>query len=74
VNILDRIALTKQEEVDQLDAHQATVEALKDRLLQRGHRDFMAALRSPARGRVALIAEVKKSITLKRGDLSGFRS
>jgi indole-3-glycerol phosphate synthase len=61
VNILDRIALTKQKEVDQLDAHQATVEALKDRLLKRGHRDFMAALRSPARGRVALIAEVKKA-------------
>jgi len=62
VNILDSILEQKQREVARLARRQVTAADLKDALRKRGGwRDFVAALRKPRAGSVALIAEVKKA-------------
>jgi len=62
VNILDTIVEQKTREVDQLPARRIASGDLRDALLERDERrDFLAALRRPRRGGVALIAEVKKA-------------
>ena len=62
VNILDKIVEQKKREVAQLPARLIAAGDLRDALLERGERrDFMAALRKPKLGSVALIAEVKKA-------------
>ena len=66
-NILDTIVEQKQREVAQLPARLIAAGDLRDAILERGEsRDFLAALRAPARltahgSPVALIAEVKKA-------------
>lgn len=60
--ILDTIVEQKHLEVARLPAEPVTVEALRAALdLRADRRDFLAALRTPRRGDVALIAEVKKA-------------
>lgn len=61
MSILDKIVQTKQAEVAQLDIPTPTQDVLKPKLNQRGVRSFIDALRSPRRGDVALIAEIKKA-------------
>ena len=62
VNILDAIVEEKRREVARLPARRIAVGDLRDALLERDERrDFMAALRQPRCGDVALIAEVKKA-------------
>ena len=62
VNILDTIVEEKKREVAKLPARLIAAGDLRDALLERDERrDFMAALRQPRRGDVALIAEVKKA-------------
>ena len=62
VNILDTIVEQKKCEVAKLPARLIAAGDLRDALLERDEqRDFMAALRQPRRGEVALIAEVKKA-------------
>jgi indole-3-glycerol phosphate synthase len=62
VNILDTIVEQKHREVARLPNQAVTVGDLRDALAQRGdRRDFLAALRNPKSGAVALIAEVKKA-------------
>ena len=62
VNILDTIVEEKKREVAKLPARLLAAGDLRDTLLERDEkRDFMAALRQPRRGDVALIAEVKKA-------------
>jgi len=62
MSILSTIVDQKRREVADLPPHPVTVERLRDALRQRGGcRDFLAALRQPRRGDVALIAEVKKA-------------
>jgi indole-3-glycerol phosphate synthase len=62
MHILDTIAAQKRIEVARLPAKEITVAVLTDALARRGdRRDFLAALRRPRRGAVALIAEVKKA-------------
>lgn len=62
MNILDTIVEEKKREVTKLTARAIAVGDLRDALLARGEqRDFVAALRQPRRGDVALIAEVKKA-------------
>jgi indole-3-glycerol phosphate synthase len=61
MSILDKIVQTKQEEVSRLQTNSPTVERLKSKLEHRGVRAFLDALRSPRRGNVALIAEIKKA-------------
>jgi indole-3-glycerol phosphate synthase len=62
VTILDTIVEEKKREVAKLRARLIAAGDLRDALLERGERrDFMAALRQPRRGNVALIAEVKKA-------------
>lgn len=62
MTILDTIVAQKKLEVARLPAREITVPALKAALAKRGGaRDFTNALRHPRRGRVALIAEVKKA-------------
>jgi len=62
MNILDEIVEQKQREVAQLPAHIIAAGDLRDVLLERDERrDFLAALRQPRSGDVALIAEVKKA-------------
>src|SRR6185436_4853547 len=52
----------KQRELAQLPARTIAAGDLRDALLERGERrDFLAALRNPRAGDVALIAEVKKA-------------
>ena len=53
MNILDKIVAEKEREVAALPR--------RDVLMVAGRRDFHAALRTPRRGNVALIAEVKKA-------------
>lgn len=61
-NILDTIVAAKQREVARLPAREVTVETLRAAVQQHGpRRDFLAALRRPRAGDVALIAEVKKA-------------
>jgi indole-3-glycerol phosphate synthase len=61
-NVLDEIVEQKKREVDLLPARMLAAGDLRDAMLERNEsRDFMAALRSPPAGDVALIAEVKKA-------------
>ncbi|MGO8837254.1 MAG: indole-3-glycerol phosphate synthase TrpC [Limisphaerales bacterium] len=62
MNILDKIVEQKKREVAQLPERVLASGDLHDALLERGERrDFLAALRQPRRGDLALIAEVKKA-------------
>jgi len=62
VNILDKIVEVKKREVAKLPARPIAAGDLRDAMLERGERrDFLAALRQPRRGDIALIAEVKKA-------------
>jgi indole-3-glycerol phosphate synthase len=61
-NILDKIVAEKQREVAKLPARLIAAGDLRDALLEHGERrDFLAALRKPGQGDLALIAEVKKA-------------
>ena len=62
MNILDTIVAQKRIEVAALPERRIAAGDLSDAMLERSERrDFMAALRAPRRGDVALIAEVKKA-------------
>ncbi|MFZ0826214.1 MAG: indole-3-glycerol phosphate synthase TrpC [Verrucomicrobiia bacterium] len=62
MNILDKIVAEKKLEVARLSERVLAAGDLRDALLERGERrDFLAALRQPRRGDLALIAEVKKA-------------
>ena len=62
MNILDTIVEQKKVEVARLPNRPLAACDLRDALLERNEsRDFAAALRNPRRGKVALIAEVKKA-------------
>jgi indole-3-glycerol phosphate synthase len=62
VNILDKIVEQKKCEVAQLPSRIVAAGDLRDAMLEHGERrDFVAALRKPRVGGVALIAEVKKA-------------
>lgn len=62
MTILDTIVQQKRVEVEKLPRQEISGRVLKAALENRGERrDFLAALRSPAAGDVALIAEVKKA-------------
>src|SRR5271167_404582 len=62
MNILDKIVKEKIREVAQLPARLIAAGDLRDALLERGERrDFLAALRKPRCGDIALIAEVKRA-------------
>lgn len=62
MTILDTIVEEKRREVAHLPQRTICVDDLKTALAERGdRRDFLAALRTPPRGSVALIAEVKKA-------------
>ena len=61
-NILDEIVEQKKREIAKLPTRIIAAGDLRDALLERGERrDFLAALRKPKVGSVALIAEVKKA-------------
>lgn len=61
-NILDTIVEQKRREVALLPERSLAAGDLRDAVLERGERrDFLATLRHPQRGSVALIAEVKKA-------------
>lgn len=61
-NILDTIVEQKKREVAALPNRPLVVGDLRDAILERDERrDFFAALKKPRRGKVALIAEVKKA-------------
>lgn len=62
MSILDTIVEEKKREVEKLGSLRASSADLAQALLARGDdRDFINALRHPRKGRVALIAEVKKA-------------
>ena len=62
MTILDEIVEQKKREVEKLPYHPLAAGDLRDALLERNEsRDFLAALKSPPAGDVALIAEVKKA-------------
>ena len=62
MTILDQIVEQKRRETARLPPGPVSVEQLRAALARRGdRRDFMAALRRPRFGRVALIAEIKKA-------------
>ena len=62
ITILDTIVEQKQLEVARLPQRILAAGDLRDAILEHDERrDFMGALRTPANGRVALIAEVKKA-------------
>jgi indole-3-glycerol phosphate synthase len=62
MNILDKIVEQKKREVARLPERVLAAGDLRDALLERGERrDFLAALRRPEHGDIALIAEVKKA-------------
>jgi indole-3-glycerol phosphate synthase len=62
MSILDEIVEQKQREVALLPERRIAAGDLRDALLERDEqRDFLAALRNPKAGDVALIAEVKKA-------------
>jgi indole-3-glycerol phosphate synthase len=62
MSILDTIVEQKQIEVARLPERIIAAGDLRDALLEHGERrDFLAALRQPRRGELALIAEVKKA-------------
>ena len=61
-NILEKIVEQKKREIAKLPARLIAAGDLRDALLERGERrDFLAALRQPRHGDIALIAEVKKA-------------
>jgi indole-3-glycerol phosphate synthase len=62
MNILETIVAEKREEAQKLGKVSLSRSALAQAMVSRGDkRDFLAALRNPKVGRVALIAEVKKA-------------
>lgn len=62
MNILDTIVEQKQREVAELPARLIATGDIRDAMLEHAERrDFLASLRKPRRGSVALIAEVKKA-------------
>jgi indole-3-glycerol phosphate synthase len=62
MTILDKIVEEKKREVAKLPARLIASGDLRDALLEHGERrDFIAALRKPRHGDIALIAEVKKA-------------
>jgi indole-3-glycerol phosphate synthase len=62
MSILHKIVEQKKREIAQLPERVLAAGDLRDALLERGEqRDFLAALRQPKHGSVALIAEVKKA-------------
>ncbi len=62
MNILDKIVEEKKREVAKLPARLIAAGDLRDAMLEHGERrDFLAALRRPRHGDLALIAEVKKA-------------
>ena len=62
MNILDKIVAEKIVEVTRLPGRVLAAGDLRDALLEHGERrDFLAALRQPRQGDMALIAEVKKA-------------
>jgi indole-3-glycerol phosphate synthase len=62
VNILDTIVAQKKIEVAKLPTRAITSDVLREAVARHEpRRDFLAALRTPRRGNVALIAEVKKA-------------
>jgi indole-3-glycerol phosphate synthase len=62
MNILDKIVEEKKREVAKLPARVIAAGDLRDAMLEHGERrDFLAALRKPRQGDIALIAEVKKA-------------
>jgi indole-3-glycerol phosphate synthase len=62
VNILDKIVEEKKREIAKLPTRLIAVGDLRDAMLEHGERrDFLAALKNPRRGDIALIAEVKKA-------------
>ena len=62
MNILDKIVEEKKREIAKLPARIIAAGDLRDALLEHGERrDFIAALKKPSRGDIALIAEVKKA-------------
>jgi len=62
MNILDKIVEEKKREVARLAARLIAVGDLRDAMLEHGERrDFLATLRRPRHGDIALIAEVKKA-------------
>jgi indole-3-glycerol phosphate synthase len=62
MNILDKIVGQKKREVAKLPARHIAAGDLRDAMLEHGERrDFLAALRKPRHGDIALIAEVKKT-------------
>lgn len=61
MNILDKIVADKRNEVARLPQSPVAGATLRAALDKRGRRDFLAALRHPHRGKVGLIAEVKKA-------------
>ncbi len=61
-NILDTIVEQKKLEIAKLPERLIAAGDLRDAMLERGERrDFLAALRNPRAGGIALIAEVKKA-------------
>ena len=62
MNILEQIVEDKKREVAKLPARLIAAGDLRDAMLEHGERrDFVAALKNPPRGHIALIAEVKKA-------------
>ena len=62
MNILDKIVEEKKREVAKLPARLIAAGDLRDAMLEHGERrDFLAELRQPRHGDIALIAEVKKA-------------
>ena len=62
MNIIDTIVAQKRIEVAKLPTRAITLDILREAVAQHGpRRDFLAALRAPRPGNVALIAEVKKA-------------
>src|SRR5690349_20741551 len=62
MNILDTIVEQKQREVAELPARIIAAGDIRDAMLEHDERrDFLGALRKPRRGKIALIAEVKKA-------------
>ena len=62
MNILDTIVEQKRREIARLPERPVAAGDLRDAMLERDERrDFLAALRHPSLGNVALIAEVKKA-------------
>lgn len=62
MNILEIIVEQKKKEIASLPEQEITVELLRQNINSRGGtRDFFKALKNPRRGKMALIAEVKKA-------------